>query len=423
MAVSLYLLFEVLAAVFCLHYLYGEKVRAERTTVGFIIIELFIMHVIYFLHLGQGWTLIIYPIICIYCGMKFEFNFKSIFVNVILYILLVGGIQITIMSLFNTFFRPDYINEYVSLIMNVIVFLIVIGVFRKLNLKKVSLLLQRKEKIVHISALIAIAGMALCLCFYKNKQGFSFAYYIIFLLCIVLIGIVLVDIGLHKVKAKEMEAELRLHKLYEKSFQNLIEDISARQHEFDNHINTIYSQHFLYTTYEELVEAQKKYCKAVVNANTYNKLLSKGNPIVLGFLYGKFTEAEKMGINLEYKIKIGEMDCSIPIYKLIEILGNLINNACEALMKQELKKLKVVMIENKFEIAIDIGNECRDIDYEDIPQFFKKGYSDKGKNRGYGLYNVKKICDEYNIIVEAAIKKEEIVDMLHFTLIISKPIS
>ena len=33
--------------------------------------------------------------------------------------------------------------------------------------------------------------------------------------------------------------------------KNLIDDICAKQHEFDNHINAIYSQHFLYETYDE----------------------------------------------------------------------------------------------------------------------------------------------------------------------------
>ena len=50
------------------------------------------------------------------------------------------------------------------------------------------------------------------------------------------------------------------------------------------------------------------------------------------------------------------------------------------------------------------------------------GYSNKGKQRGYGLYNVRKICEEYDIILESAIKPEEGVDRLHFTIIINKPL-
>ena len=36
------------------------------------------------------------------------------------------------------------------------------------------------------------------------------------------------------------------------------------------------------------------------------------------------------------------------------------------------------------------------INNEDLEKFFKKGFSSKGDNRGYGLYNVKKIINKYN---------------------------
>ena len=50
----------------------------------------------------------------------------------------------------------------------------------------------------------------------------------------------------------------------------------------------------------------------------------------------------------------------------------------------------------------------------------KKGYSEKGENRGYGLYNVRKICEEYDVVLETAVKMEEASERLHFTLIINK---
>ena len=143
----------------------------------------------------------------------------------------------------------------------------------------------------------------------------------------------------------------------------------------------------------------------------------------MGFLYGKFLEADKQGIDVEYTVKIDSLECNVPIYKLIEILGNLINNAIEALCKEEgLNKLKVVMLENPYEIAINISNECKNINYNQVSNFFKKGYSEKGERRGYGLYNVKKICEEYDIVLETSIKEEEKTDRLHFMLIINKPL-
>lgn len=320
-------------------------------------------------------------------------------------------------------FDINNITEKHSLLVNIGLFCVVLLGGKKFRLEKISKILQGYDKIIFSSMLIIAISVIFFITNYKIEKGFNIARYGVIFVTLVLIGVVIIDIGKHKMKALEMEAELRLHKLYEDSFKNLIDDICARQHEFDNHINTIYSQHFLCKTYEELVDAQKKYCKDIVSLNHYNKLLSTGNTTVLGFLYGKFSEAEKQGIELEYKVKIGDMESDVPIHKFIELLGNLINNAVEALTKEtDINKMKVVLVERQYDIVVEVSNQCLNLDYTKIQDYFKKGYSEKGKNRGYGLWNVKKICEDYNIILEVATKEEDNVDWLRFVLIINKPL-
>ena len=214
------------------------------------------------------------------------------------------------------------------------------------------------------------------------------------IVCILILG---AQVGRYKIKAKEIETELKMHKLYAGSFQGLIENIRLRQHEFDNHINTIYSQHYIYETYDELVKAQDTYCKVISKDNRFNKLLKASNPIISGFLYGKFVELEKLGVEIEYHIKIRELDIGIPIYKIVEILGDLLNNAVEAMEKVEgTRKLYVSLVEDE-KFAIEVRNESPYIDYNEIDKFFVKGYSSKGGNRGLGLHNVKNICIEYSL--------------------------
>lgn len=423
MVVSFYILFEMMAIVFCLHFLYGERIRGDIVTISFILAEYIWMKLIYFYDLGNNPSLLLFPVMLLYCMMRFGKRIRMAFINSTLCVLIVGSLQASIMLILFLLLKIQVMNEQELLIINILVFLIVAFLLKECKLEKISKVLQNNDKIIIVSIAVVIIGVVFFVINYKFDNGMNIIYYAVLLVGIILVIVAIIDIGKHKMKTKEMEAELRLHKLYEESFQNLIDDIRARQHEFDNHINTIYSQHYLYHTYEDLVEAQNKYCKGIEKCNNYNKLLSHGNPIVLGFLYSKFSEAEKNGINLEYKIKIGELKCNVPIYKIIELLGNLLNNAMEALQKEpDLNHMKVVMIEQEYEIAIDICNECKNISYEKIQNFFKKGYSDKGINRGYGLYNVKKICDEYDIMLESTLKELEVNDELHFMLIINKPL-
>lgn len=418
--ISIYELFEILSIIFCIHYLYGEKPQFDKLTVCYFIYAFILVEIIYVLHLDSIWTLLAYPAMFLYCGFKFGFHAKTIFVNSILNIAIIGILQTTIMMLFYAVLKVERPTELYGIFINAITFGIIVIGLRKCKLKKLSDMLSSKEKLMSTSLAVAAISAILFLLTYKQSKGFSIFYYVVLGISIILIAIVVIDIGKNKIKVYEAEAELRQYRLYAASFQNLIDDIRARQHEFDNHINTVYSQHYLYKTYEELVAAQKKYCQEIVSENRYNRLLSKGNPIILCFLYGKFSELEKKGIEIIYKVAIGDLESSVPVHKIVELLGNLLNNAADAVKANGTDRIKLVMLERPETISIEVSNESEEINYKRIQDFFKKGYSEKGGNRGYGLYNVRKICEEYGIDISCDNKSEDDRNWLVFSLLIKK---
>lgn len=421
MMVSLGILFEVLSILLCLHYLYGERVRLDKLTVAFVMIHYLWLLLANNEYINNVWTLMIYPIIMLYCGKRFCRKFKVVLINSILCAIIMSMLQVSIMLILGFFLDVARLNATLGALINVLIFIIVVAVLSHCNLGKLSEVLQHKERLITYSLMVVIASVLIFMLVYKSGVSFYVTYYVLFIVSVILIGFVAVDIGKHKMKAREAEAELRLHKLYEQSYENLIEDIRARQHEFDNHINTIHSQHFLYDTYEGLVEAQEKYCSEIVKENYYNKLLSKGNPVILSFLYSKFKEAEKRGVDVSYRIAIKDLECNVPVYKIVELLGNLLNNAMDALSAgDDRNKMSVVMTEYDDKIRIEIANECKGIDHNKLQEFFKKGYSEKGENRGYGLYNVKKICEDYHVELECSIKKIEDQDWVFFEMNIRK---
>ena len=80
------------------------------------------------------------------------------------------------------------------------------------------------------------------------------------------------------------------------------------------------------------------------------------------------------------------------------------------------------MLEEKEKIQIEVSNESEMINERMIKEFFKKGYSDKGENRGYGLYNVKKICEEYGAAIICKNQKIEQRNWILFKVIIATPL-
>ena len=282
--------------------------------------------------------------------------------------------------------------------MNILIFMIIVILFPKLKLKQVFNYLYQKEIILVVSMIICSGVVLFCIVNFKKLNIFRAYEYVILFVVVLLICVLAAQMIKYKVKSAEIEMELKMQQIYMDSFKNLIENIRMKQHEFDNHINTIFSQHYLYSTYEELVEAQRGYGQEIVKENQYNKMLNNGNSVIIGFLYGKFLELDKKNIKVKYEIDIQKFDIGVPTYKVIEILGDLINNAIEA-MADDKKEIFVKVIEVNGYFEINVKNISPVIAYDEIHKFFGKGYSKKGESRGWGLYNVKNICSEYKLSI------------------------
>ncbi|GFI01867.1 sensor histidine kinase DcuS [Lachnospiraceae bacterium] len=398
MVTNICLLLEALSIVLCLHYLYDEKFKLDIETTSLLAIYMIIMTVINYYRLPKIYTLLIYPAIALYCGFKFGFDISKLVINNILYLTIVGVIQLLATLPFYYLFDMHDFSNIQLLVINCIAFLIVLFLLPKVKISRVTMVLKNKERILIISLIICLIIIAFCIISYKQFRLVELNQTILLFICMIFIFALTGKLNQYKLKSKEIETELRMHKLYADSFQSLIDSIRLRQHEFENHISTIYSQHYMFDTYEDLVNEQEKYCHQILKENRFNKLLKNGNPVIISFLYGKMIEIDKKGIDISYKIIINDLEIGVPIYKIVEILGNLLKNAVEAIEKApNLNKIFILMIEIDDLFEIEVRNESPYIQPNDISLFFTKGYSEKGENRGLGLCNVNGICHEYGL--------------------------
>ena len=395
------LLLEALSIVICLHHLYGKKFKLDIATISLLAIDMIMMTTIDYFGWPSTLSIIIYPIIAIYCGIEFGFEFKKIIINNVLYMVFVSGSQLVAMVVYCYLFNVHYVNNYDLLIVNIIALFIVSIVFSKCKLSKISHYLQDRERILIVALCVSVCVAIFCLIKFKVINIFELSHSVLLFVSVIFICILASQLSKYRIKARESETELRMYRLYEDSFKQLVEDIRIRQHEFDNHISTIYSQHLISQTYEELVERQKEYCHELEKDNRYNKLLKSNNHMIRGFLYSKFLKIDQLGIKVSYEIAINELNIKLPVYKLVEVLGDLINNAVEAMLEEKYeKRLHVSIVEMESGVEIEVKNTSVFIPHKNIAKFFMKGYSEKGNNRGLGLYNVKKICDEYEFNIK-----------------------
>ena len=399
MITLLYIALEAVAVLLLLHALYGKKMRWDKYSVGFVVLDCVLMSVIRFGKMNQSVSMIIYVLLIMYCICEFGTNVKQLVVNMILLAVIMMGIELAALIILQSLGAGIKGYEDISVVFaNGIIVLIVLKMYKKLDLYVISVSFQRNGRLVAILLLLESSLVFFLIFEYKILQGKVPVQTIIISGILVLTVILCIHGLLYRIKYQEKQAELEAYKTYSVAFSDLITQIRARQHEFDNHISALCNLHYICKDYDELVSEQSKYAKDVIGNNRFHRLLVSGNPVIAGFLYGKLSSIQEQGIEVTYTFHISEFTSKIPVYLVVELIGNLLKNAVEAVKTQQVEKqIHLSCTENENEFCLGVRNRSKKIPLDEMGRFFEKGYSSKGSGRGLGLYNVKEICEKYGV--------------------------
>lgn len=395
----LYVVFEAIAVLLLLHTLYGKKICWNIYSIAFVVIDYILMLATKLFGVSQNLSVMIYPLLAIYCFVQFKSKIQEIIVNIVLAVIMLLGIQLIPLLVFGILGELLIGYENVAIVIsNLIILIIAIVLYKKVDLHTISLTFQRNSKLIGLILLLESTLVFLLIFQYKNAYGKVPIKYTVISGIMVLIIILCIHGLLYRIKYQEKQAELEAYKTYSAAFSDLITQIRARQHEFDNHISALCNLHYICKDYDELVQEQSKYAKDVISNNRFHKLLVSGNPVIAGFLYGKLSSIQEQGIEVTYTFHISEFTSKIPVYLVVELVGNLLKNAVEAVKTQQVEKqIHLSCTENENEFCLGVRNRSEKIPLDEIGRFIEKGYSSKGSGRGLGLYNVKEICEKYGV--------------------------
>lgn len=191
-----------------------------------------------------------------------------------------------------------------------------------------------------------------------------------------------------KTEIRKLAEELTGIRLY-------AEALRAQSHEFMNKMHVV-----LGLTHMKQYEELQKYISGMVSEHQYEiggVMERIKSPVFAGFLLGKLSYAREKNIKLiiSEDSYMPEIDDESIIHELITIVGNLIDNALEAVTNCEKKQVELE-IQYGDTLIITIQDTGKGIQEEEIGALFTKGYSTKGDNRGYGLYLVKESIQRIN---------------------------
>ena len=333
------------------------------------------------------------------------------FIELVVSTLLVLGFELIISFIVYVTMGDDNLSPTVYLIlvtciMSILIYLLNTNKFIK-NIKFSNLFSKYK------SINIIILNLFLFFLFIKVLMGNKLMNTKI-IIPITILGLILIGVNcyfyiyLYRTLNEKKKSEIKT------SFNPLINDLmgklKANEHEYKNHLNTIWSIAQV-TNQEDIKEKLQEYIANVVDdTEEFSMLLNVENTIIKAVLYNKGQRAEKLGVKYTYNIKSNFKDISLDDSELTVILSNLLNNAIEATSMIKQKELEVFIDEDSKFYSINIKNRTEGIKIEDLSNIFKMGYSTKGEGRGYGLYNVKDIVDKYKGKIQIALD-DDIVDI------------
>ena len=191
-----------------------------------------------------------------------------------------------------------------------------------------------------------------------------------------------------KTEIRKLAEELTGIRLY-------AEALRAQSHEFMNKMHVV-----LGLTHMKQYEELQKYISGMVSEHQYEiggVMKRIKNPVFAGFLLGKLSYAREKNIKLiiSEDSHMPEIDDESITHELITIVGNLIDNALEAVTNCEKKQVEVEIQQGDI-LTITVQDTGKGIQEKEIEELFTKGYSTKGDNRGYGLYLVKESIQRIN---------------------------
>ena len=183
----------------------------------------------------------------------------------------------------------------------------------------------------------------------------------------------------------------------------LVDSMRANNHDFTNKLHVI-----LGLIQMEMYDKAVSYIEniTIVQRSTISKIMNViQEPAVAALLIGKTARASEL--NVKFVLREGcfysNADMQLPSELLVTIIGNLIENAFEAMndnMDYNVQKeLMFGIYSRPGAVLITTDDTGVGISEENLQRIFDNGFSTKGEGRGTGLYQVKEMVERYGGII------------------------
>ena len=258
----------------------------------------------------------------------------------------------------------------------------------------VTLIIGSKNNLVLFFGLLTLTTIWIIDCFHQDNASVS--TFILAVTILIFLSLLISILIYQYFKRKTAEDEKQQLQVLMHEYENVLNQTSENRHEMLNDLLILRSiadknsSEFTRTLDGIIRQYDTKKFKKYTS-------LAKLPTGVKGMIYYKIAFINENEINFDTVVngvdyaKFEAMDKEL-YYKVCKILGILMDNAIDACVDSDKKKLVVSVYTENEDLCVEIDNSYSGI--VDTDEIMKKGYTTKGKNHGYGLTILNRIVDE-----------------------------
>jgi two-component system, LytTR family, sensor histidine kinase AgrC len=326
----------------------------------------------------------------------------KVFFEFLLSIAVISGVELLLIFFTSRISPAISLNMPVRLVHLVLIMTLcgLIGTNRTLHIKVTNIYNKCSTQIYLVAGNLFVFAIAEL--YHWNTDGMSIkgiGIITVIIICWFIINAYLLKILIDNQKEKEKN---QIHEQYIEVTENLLNVLYAEKHEYKKHLQVIGG--LVQTSEPSAAMADIESYIADISCKEKDAIkqslfINTGDGIINALLYTKSKEAEQNQTAFYY-VPSGEIP-HFPCrkYELVEIIGNLIDNAFEYVMTLDAgrRKVFITLSSDDTHDYIEVRNPYFGDENINAGILTKKGYSTKEKTeRGYGLYNVKCIVMKYN---------------------------
>lgn len=216
----------------------------------------------------------------------------------------------------------------------------------------------------------------------------------------------IVDIRDARITRQVNEQRLMLEEAY-RQLEDLNQLLREQRHDFKNHLQVVYSLTEMGAYPDALEYVQRIY----EDVQALGSRIRTASPAVNALLSAKQADCADHGIALEIGIQSAWENIPVPGWELCRILGNLIDNAADAILEDGAPNPRIcVCIKEDIRCwSLTVANNGPEIPKSHFSQIFLPGFTTKSDGHGNGLGIVTGLVEKYGGKIEVESNPESTV--------------